>query len=116
MAAAAGELDKAPALSLSREKFVGVVMASGGYPGKFETGKEIAGLEPASHAAETLVFQAGTKDLNGRVVTAGGRVLTVVGRGATYSQAIDRAYFVVKKISYDGAEFRTDIGRKVIEQ
>jgi phosphoribosylamine--glycine ligase len=116
MAAARGELDKAPALSLSREKFVGVVMASGGYPGKFETGKEIAGLETASHADETLVFQAGTKDVNGRVVTAGGRVLTVVGRGASYSQAIDRAYSAVKKISYDGAEFRTDIGRKVIEQ
>jgi phosphoribosylamine--glycine ligase len=116
MAAATGELDKAPVLSLSREKFVGVVMASGGYPGKFETGKEIAGLDAAGHAAGTLVFQAGTKDLNGRVVTAGGRVLTVVARGATYAEAIDRAYSSVHKISYDGVEFRTDIGRKVIEQ
>jgi len=116
MAAAKGELDKAPALSLSRQKFVGVVMASGGYPGKFETGKEIVGLDAAAQQPHTLVFHAGTKDLNGRVVTAGGRVLAVVGRGETYKAAIDVAYSAVKKISYDGAEFRGDIGRQVADR
>jgi len=116
MAAAKSELDHAPKLTLSKDKFVGVVMASGGYPGQFETGKEVVGLEAASQSTGTLIFQAGTKELNGRVVTSGGRVLTVVGRGATYAAAIDRAYSAVKKISYDGAEFRSDIGRKVNKQ
>ena len=59
------------------------------------------------------VRSAGTRDLDGRVVTAGGRVLTVVGRGTTYAEAIERAYSAVTNISYDGAEFRTDIGSKV---
>lgn len=113
LAAAKGELDRAPKLTLSKDKFVGVVMASGGYPGQFETGKEIVGLEAADGGPGTIVFQAGTRDLNGRVVTAGGRVLTVVGRGATYAEAIERAYSAVAHISYDGAEFRTDIGSKV---
>jgi phosphoribosylamine---glycine ligase len=115
MAAANGELDRAPKLTLSDKKFVGVVMASGGYPGTFETGKEIVGIEAANRGPGTIIFQAGTRDLNGRVATAGGRVLTVVGRGSTYSEAIDRAYQAVKKISYDGAEFRTDIGARVAE-
>lgn len=114
MAAAKGELNRGPKLTLSDKKFVGVVMASGGYPGKFETGKVITGLEAADRGPWTNVFQAGTVDRNGRVETAGGRVLTVVGRGATYAEAIDRAYANAKKISYDGAEFRTDIGAKAV--
>jgi len=116
MAAAKGELDRARRLTLSREKFVGVVMASGGYPGTFETGKPITGIEAADQPPKTIVFQAGTKDSGGRVVTAGGRVLAVIGRGGAYSEEIGRAYEAVAKISYDGAEFRTDIGRKVTEQ
>jgi phosphoribosylamine--glycine ligase len=112
MAAAKGELDRAPKLTLSPDKFVGVVMASGGYPGQFETGNAIDGIEAANGGPGTIVFQAGTRDLDGRVVTSGGRVLTVVGRGATYREAIGRAYEGVAKISYDGAEFRTDIGSK----
>ena len=116
MAAATGELDKAPGLKRSDDKFVGVVMASGGYPGKFETGKAITGIDAANRGPWTDVFQAGTVDRNGRIETAGGRVLTVVSRGATYAEAIARAYQAVKEISYDGAEFRTDIGRKVSEQ
>lgn len=116
MAAAKGELDHAPALTLSSEKFVGVVMASGGYPGKFETGKPITGIEEADRGPWTTVFQAGTMDPDGRVVTSGGRVLTVVGRGASYSEAISRAYEAVAKISYDGAEFRRDIGSRVADR
>ena len=115
LAAAKGELDQAPALKLSTEKFVGVVMASGGYPGAFETGKEIVGIDAANASAGAVVFQAGTKAHNGRIETSGGRVLTVVGRGASYKAAIDLAYANVKKISYDGAAFRTDIGAKAIE-
>lgn len=116
MAAAKGELDHAPKLTISSDKFVGVVMASGGYPGKFETGKEITGIEAANRGPGTIVFHAGTVDRNGRLETAGGRVLAVVGRGPTYSDAIERAYSAVKKISYDGAEFRADIGRKALDQ
>ena len=116
MAAAKGELDRAPQLTISTDKFVGVVMASGGYPGKFETGKTITGIEAADRGPWTTVFQAGTVDRNGRIETSGGRVLTVVGRGPTYADAIGRAYEAVAQISYDGAEFRTDIGRKAIEQ
>jgi phosphoribosylamine--glycine ligase len=116
MAAAKGELDTAPKLTLSRDKFVGVVMASGGYPGTFETGKTITGLDAANREPGTIVFQAGTRNFDGRLETAGGRVLAAVGRGPTYAAAIARAYSAVKKISYDDAEFRTDIGRKVIER
>lgn len=115
MAAARGELDRATALHISKDKFVGVVMASGGYPGKFETGKPIAGLDEANREPGTIVFQAGTKDAGGRLVTAGGRVLVVVGRAETYRDAIARAYAGVAKISYDGAEFRGDIGRRAME-
>jgi phosphoribosylamine--glycine ligase len=115
MAAAKGELDRAPKLTLASDKFVGVVMASGGYPGKFETGKAITGIEAADRGPWTTVFQAGTVDRNGRIETSGGRVLVVVGRAATYREAIARAYAGVEKISYDGAEFRTDIGAKATE-
>ncbi len=116
MAAAEGGLDRAPKLTLSSDKFVGVVMASGGYPGKVDTGKAITGIETANQEPGIVVFHAGTKDVDGRAVTSGGRVLVVVGRAATYRDAISRAYDGVKKISYDGAEFRTDIGRKATEQ
>ena len=114
MAAATGELDRAPKLTISTDKFVGVVMASGGYPGEFEVGKPITGIEAANRGPGTVVFQAGTVDRNGRVVTSGGRVLTVVARGGTYSEAIERAYSAVGKISYDGAEYRSDIGNKAV--
>ena len=88
---------------------LGVVMASGGYPGSYSTGYPISGLEAVD--ADVLVFQSGTAvDAAGRTVTAGGRVLTVVARGATIAAARERAYENVHRILYDGAYFRTDIG------
>jgi phosphoribosylamine--glycine ligase len=114
MAAARGQLDRAPALTISADKFVGVVMASGGYPGKIDTGKSIAGLDAAEADGGVVVFHAGTKTVDGAIQTAGGRVLAVVGRAATYAAAITRAYSAVKKISYDGAQYRKDIGQKAL--
>ncbi|HEY9060149.1 MAG TPA: phosphoribosylamine--glycine ligase [Pseudobacteroides sp.] len=89
-----------------------VVMASGGYPGKYDTGLEISGLADAEHDANTVVFHAGTKYENGRFYTAGGRVLGVTALEPTMEQAIGKAYQAVEKISFRGAHFRKDIGRK----
>ncbi len=95
------------------EFFVDVVLASGGYPGSYEKGKEIHGL--SEEAEEALVFHAGTKKENGRIVTAGGRVLNVVGKGKTLSEAIEKAYQAVNKIKFDGMFFRSDIAAKGIK-
>jgi phosphoribosylamine--glycine ligase len=114
LAAANGQLDRAPALTLSSDKFVGVVMASGGYPGQIETGQPIAGIDRANAEPGVVVFHAGTKVADGHIVTSGGRVLAVVGRAASYADAIARAYAGVKQISFGGAEYRTDIGRKAL--
>jgi phosphoribosylamine--glycine ligase len=112
LAAAAGQLHRAPALTISPDKFVGVAMTSSGYPGKFSSGKVIFGLDAAASLEDVVVFHAGTRVENDHVVTAGGRVLTVVGQGASYRDAIHRAYAGVDRIKYDGAAFRKDIGRK----
>ena len=113
-AAAAGRLD-AMRLPLRPEKHVGVVLASPGYPGAVQTGAPIAGLDDARSAEGVLVFHAGTRQSGGAVVTAGGRVLTVVGRGATYEDAIARAYGAVSRISFEGMQYRRDIGRKALD-
>jgi phosphoribosylamine--glycine ligase len=94
--------------------FVGVVLASGGYPDRFETGKVISGLDVASAAPDTLVFHAGTADRDGRTVTAGGRVLTVVAHGADFARARTRAYDAVSCISYEGMQYRRDIGMRAV--
>ena len=110
-AAAAGTLPERPA-RLSRRPRVGVVVASGGYPDHFATGKPMAGLADAAALDGVEVYHAGTavRD-DGVVVTSGGRVLTVVGSGADYKAAIARAYAGVDKIKFDGAFFRKDIGK-----
>ena len=82
-------------------------MASGGYPGAFETGKKITGLDDVSGA---VVFHAGTKREGADVVTAGGRVLGVTARGADLKASIDAAYAAVRAIHFDGAHYRKDIG------
>ena len=84
-----------------------VVMASGGYPEKYDKGYEITGIKECGH----IVFQAGTALKDGKLVTAGGRVLVVYADGATMDEAIDSAYEGVKKISFEKAHYRTDIGR-----
>jgi phosphoribosylamine--glycine ligase len=91
---------------------VGVAIASGGYPGAYETGKPISGLpdDRVTFDPHTLVFHAGTAaDANGTVMTAGGRVLTVVGLADDLAAARDRVYAGVERIRFDGAQYRTDI-------
>jgi phosphoribosylamine---glycine ligase len=102
------------AASFRNEPHVGVVMAAGGYPDTPDTGKPITGLDDAADVAGALVFHAGTAQRGGEVVTAGGRVLTVVGRGASYADAIDAAYRAVACIHFEGMQFRRDIGRKAL--
>lgn len=115
-AAADGRLDPDP-VALTPDKHVGVVIASEGYPASGPTGLRIAGLDRASGMDGVCVFHSGTRYRDeGRrdVVTAAGRVLTVVGRGATYQDAIDRAYAGVAAIHFEGMHYRRDIGRKAL--
>jgi phosphoribosylamine--glycine ligase len=93
---------------------VGVVLAAGGYPDRVQIGKAIDGLDAAAAVRDAIVFHAGTARQDGRIVTAGGRVLTVVGRGAAYREAIDTAYSAASKISFEGMQFRRDIGLKAL--
>jgi phosphoribosylamine--glycine ligase len=93
---------------------VGIVLASRGYPGNVETGQVITGLDDAEKVPGVLVFHAGTVASDRRVVTAGGRVLTVVGRAPTFEKAMGRAYEAAKMIAFDGMQFRHDIGRKAL--
>jgi phosphoribosylamine--glycine ligase len=111
--AASGRLSR-DAFRVSPGACVGVVLASGGYPGSFERGKQITGVAEASAREDVLVFHAGTARRNGALVTDGGRVLTVVGRGRDYRVAIARAYSAAACISYDGMHARRDIGRKAL--
>jgi phosphoribosylamine--glycine ligase len=84
-----------------------VVMVSGGYPGDYPKGKAISGLEASNPA---LVFHAGSKQVNGQIVTDGGRVLAITGRGADMKAAREKAYAGVAKLSWEGVYFRKDIG------
>jgi len=88
-----------------------VVLASGGYPGKFETGKEIRGLDEAAKLADVKVLHAGTKRDGGKIVTSGGRVLGVTATGNTLDAALQKAYEAASKIHFDGMHYRRDIGR-----
>jgi len=113
LGAARGDLGDA-GWRVAADPHVGVVMASGGYPGAYETGLPISGLAAAATVPGVHVAHAGTALQGGRVVTSGGRVLTVVARGSSYRQAIDRAYDAVGRISFEGSHVRTDIGRKAL--
>jgi phosphoribosylamine---glycine ligase len=88
-----------------------VVLASGGYPGKFETGREIQGLESAGAIADVKVLHAGTKRAGEKLVTSGGRVLGVTAHGSSLDAALGKAYEAVGKIRFDGMHYRRDIGR-----
>ena len=94
---------------------VGVVLASGGYPGRFETGKVITGLGEAASVPGVTIFHAGTARRGTDLVTAGGRVLTVVGEGKDFHQATSRAYEAAGRIRFDGLHMRRDIGKKAIQ-
>jgi phosphoribosylamine--glycine ligase len=91
-----------------------VVMASGGYPGAYEKGKVITGLDAAAKLKDVMVFHAGTAEKEGRIVTAGGRVLGVTALGDTIAQAKARAYEAVARIAFEGAYCRKDIADKAI--
>ena len=112
-AAATGALPARPA-RFRDEPHVGVVLAAGGYPDQPESGKAISGLEAAAAVPGAMVFHAGTAKRDGRIVTAGGRVLTVVGCGPSHREAIDIAYRAAEHIQFEGMQFRRDIGKKAL--
>ena len=113
MSAARGHLEQ-PSCKLAAKHMVGVVLASRGYPESAESGQIIRGIDEAEREAGVRVLHAGTSRKNEHFVTAGGRVLTVVGEGADWSGAITRAYAGVEKIHFDGMQYRRDIGRKAV--
>jgi phosphoribosylamine---glycine ligase len=113
LASARGDLSRST-LGIERERSVGVVVASGGYPDLFETGKPIRGLDQAAAVPGVLVFHAGTARRDSEIVTSGGRVLTVVGRAAEFRQAMTQAYDAVDRITFDNKHVRRDIGRKAL--
>jgi phosphoribosylamine--glycine ligase len=91
-----------------------VVMASKGYPGDYEKGKVIKGLKEVSRMEGAFVFHAGTALKEDQMITNGGRVLGVTGLGEDIPRAIEKAYQAVKKISWDGVHYRTDIGQRAL--
>jgi phosphoribosylamine--glycine ligase len=93
---------------------VSVVCASKGYPGDYEKGKEIFGLDEAAKIEDIVVFHAGTRKQGDKIITSGGRVLGVTGLGGTIKEAIDRTYQAVAKINFEGMQYRKDIGYKAI--
>ncbi len=98
--------------SFSSDATACIVIASGGYPGTYETGKAIIGLEKAAAVDGVQVFHAGTAFKDGDIVTAGGRVLGVTARGESLSQALERAYDAAEKIRFPGMYYRRDIGHR----
>jgi len=92
-----------------------VVMASGGYPGSYEKGKVIEGLDDAAKMEDVVVFHAGTKKEGGKILTNGGRVLGVTALGGTIAEAQKRAYEAVAKITFEGAQYRKDIADKALK-
>ncbi|MGI8956333.1 MAG: phosphoribosylamine--glycine ligase [Chthoniobacterales bacterium] len=103
-----GRLDEVK-IELDDRAAVTVVMASAGYPGKVEAGKEISGLEECAKMKDVVVFHAGTRRENGKTLTSGGRVLAVTALGKTVAAARDRAYEAVNKIDFEGCQYRRDI-------
>jgi phosphoribosylamine--glycine ligase len=98
----------------AKEPAVCVVLASKGYPDAVETGKPIHGLEALKGQPDAVVFHAATTLRDGEVVTVGGRVLGVTGLGPNHEGAIQRAYDAVRAVSFEGMQYRTDIGRRAV--
>ncbi|MBN1808540.1 MAG: phosphoribosylamine--glycine ligase [Planctomycetes bacterium] len=116
MLAATGKLEEAE-LDVNDKSVVAVVMASEGYPGKYEKGKVISGIDEAEAVPGVTVFHAGTKrNRENAVVTDGGRVLAVAAEGKDIREAQSRAYEGVDKIHYDGAWCRRDIAAKALKR
>lgn len=108
-----GELSRCE-IEWDRRVSVCVVMASKGYPGEYEKGKVIEGLNEVSSMKDIFVFHAGTALKDGVVVTNGGRVLGVTGLGEDIQKAIERTYEAVRRISWEGVHYRKDIGYKAL--
>ncbi len=104
-----------PLLPAREEAAVALVLAAEGYPGTPATGDEIEGID-AARAAGALVFEAGTARREGRTVTSGGRVLTVVGRGRDVPEAAERAHAAADLVHFRGRQVRADIGRPAVER
>lgn len=103
-------------LSWSDKWAVSVVLASEGYPGSYEKGKVILGLEEAQDLDGVIVFHAGTVlNPDGELITAGGRVLNVVALGDTFEEARNRAYEACELIKFEGVQYRSDIGRRALQ-
>jgi len=113
LAAAGGTVDPG-AFRVRPDRYVGVVLASGGYPDAFAKGKVIAGLDDVEAMSGVQVFHAGVAERDGRLVTAGGRVLTVVGSGADFAEARAKAYAAAAKLSFERMHYRRDIGVRAV--
>jgi phosphoribosylamine--glycine ligase len=103
-------------LEWDKKASVCVVMASQGYPGGYEKGRVIGGLERTKRMQDVFVFHAGTAFAEDQVVTNGGRVLGVTGLGKDIRKAIEMTYAAVKEISWEGVHYRTDIGQKALRR
>jgi len=101
-------------LSWKPEACVAVVLTSAGYPGSYQTGFPIEGLEETETMPGVTVYHAGTAFRDGAIVTSGGRVLVVSGRGANLSEASERAYAAADRIRFEGKSFRRDIGARFL--
>ncbi|MFH1877326.1 MAG: phosphoribosylamine--glycine ligase [Candidatus Omnitrophota bacterium] len=112
MAVAKGELSGME-MEWDEREFVCVVLSSGGYPGDYENGKKITGIEEAEKEG-ALVFHAGTTFKNGEFFTSGGRVLNIVGAGRDIKEAVENTYRAVEKINFEGMHYRKDIACRAI--
>ena len=109
-AVADGKLDEVT-LEIDQRSATTVMLVSGGYPEDYEKGKEISGIE---NVEDSLVFHAGTKFENGKVVTNGGRVLAITSFGNDFQEAIKKSYQNIDKLHFDKMYFRKDIGRDLL--
>ena len=114
IASTRGELDRLPPLEVKSEACVGVVLASGGYPGNSESGKPITGLSEAARMPGVEIFHAGTTREADRLVTAGGRVLVVTATGPGIAEAAARAYEAADRVQFEGKHMRRDIGGRAL--
>ncbi|SMX43357.1 phosphoribosylamine--glycine ligase [Actibacterium lipolyticum] len=113
LACAEGRLGEAQ-VNWADDHAMTVVMAANGYPGSYEKGSVIGGLDTLPEDSMNMVFHAGTKEIDGKVTANGGRVLNVTARGATLQEARDRAYAMVEAIDWPGGFYRRDIGWRAL--
>jgi phosphoribosylamine--glycine ligase len=115
LATSLGKLSKIGVLEWDQRACVCVVCAAGGYPGVYAKDKEIIGLDAAAKMDGVIVFHAGTKKVEDKLLTSGGRVLGVTGLGATIKEAVNKTYQAVEKINFEGMHYRKDIGSKALK-